>query len=289
MLAAVGGVLIMGITGCSSTASSSSSASASSDAFSSLRQQSTIKLGVASVAPSSYITPSGKLAGAEVDTTLAVLKKLGIKSSQVKGTALDFSAMIPALQAKQQDLLSSSLFINSVRCQQVAFSEPIFVGTYSIISMKDKFTSSSRPETLKPIVSKGLKLGVQQGGVQQSMALKAGVPQSQTVVLPNVRAEIDALKAGQVDAVLAVGVQIKAALTGDEKSSVVIGSAIKGAPLMGSGVAFRKDDTAQRDEFNKVLKTVKADGTFDKIMKTYGVDPAPAKTATTKELCKNPS
>jgi len=57
---------------------------------------------------------------------------------------------------------------------------------------------------------------------------------------------------------------------------------------MGSGVAFRTEDTAMRDRFNEVLAQVKSDGTFDDIMAEYGVDPAPAKTATTAELCNNP-
>ena len=56
---------------------------------------------------------------------------------------------------------------------------------------------------------------------------------------------------------------------------------------MGSGVAFRTDDTAERDAFNEKLKEVKEDGSFDTIMEKYNVDPAPAKTATMAELCKN--
>jgi polar amino acid transport system substrate-binding protein len=288
---AAGAVAVMlALTGCASSGSAASSSAASSaDAFSALRSKSQVNLGVASVAPSSYITPAGKLAGAEVETTLQVLSDLGIKQSKVKGTALDFNAMIPALQAKQQDLLSSSLFINSTRCGQVAFSEPIFVGTYSIITMKSKFDGSARPKTLADVKAKGLKLGLQAGGVQTTMATKAGIDESNRAILPNIRGVIDALKAGQVDAVLAVGVQIKAALTGDEKDNVVVGPVLKDAPLMGSGVAFRKDDTALRDEFNKKLAVVKKNGTFDKIMKKYSIDPAPAKTATTAELCKNPS
>ena len=277
--------LILALSGCAS--SDSSSTADGDDAFSALRSKQQVNLGVASVAPSSYITPDGKLAGAEVETTLKVLSELGIPEDKVKGTALDYSAMIPALQAKQQDLLSSSLFINSTRCDQVAFSEPIFVGTYSIITLKDKFSDSDRPETLDDVVSKNLKLGLQQGGVQTGMATRAGVPESDRVILPNIRGVIDGLKAGQVDAVLAVGVQIEAALTDDEKGTVIVGPVLEDAPLMGSGVAFRTDDTAERDAFNEKLKEVKEDGSFDTIMEKYNVDPAPAKTATTAELCKN--
>ncbi|GAA2180677.1 ectoine/hydroxyectoine ABC transporter substrate-binding protein EhuB [Brooklawnia cerclae] len=288
-LLALASAAVIGLSACSPSASeTSASGSASSDAFDSLRDKGSVNLGVASVAPSSYIQPDGQLAGAEVDTTLEVLDRLGIPSDEVKGTALEFSAMIPALQARQQDLLSSSLFINSVRCEQVAFSEPIFVGTYSLITMDDAFSESDRPTVLDDVVSGNLKLGLQQGGVQAALAEDAGVPEENQVLLPNIRGVIDALKAGQVDAVLAVGVQIEAALTDEEKSTVVIGPVLEDAPLMGSGVAFRTEDTAMRDRFNEVLAQVKSDGTFDDIMAEYGVDPAPAKTATTAELCNNP-
>lgn len=289
---AVGAALALGISGCSSSPEASptsgdATGAEDSSAFAALAD-SGVKLGVASVAPSSYLTPDGELAGAEVNTTVEVLSRLGIDESSVEGTALDFSAMIPALQASQYDMLSSSLFINEVRCEQVAFTDPIFVGTYSIVTLADAFSDADRPETLEEVVADGLVLGLQQGGVQEGLARSAGVADDERVLLPNIRGVLDALSAGQVDAVLAVGIQIEYALTDEEQGTVVIGPVLEDAPLMGSGVAFRQEDTALRDEFNEVLAEVKADGTFDEIMAEYGIDPEPAKRATTEELCQNP-
>lgn len=292
----MGTAMVLGIAGCASSPDESASAetdpaasaSADSSAFAALKEAGTVNLGVASVAPSSYLTPEGELAGAEVNTTVEVLSRLGIDEDSVQGTALDFSSMIPALQASQYDLLSSSLFINSVRCEQVAFTEPIFVGTYSIVTLTDAYSEADRPETLEEVVGGDLVLGLQQGGVQEALAREAGVPEDTRVLLPNIRGVIDALNAGQVDAVLAVGIQIEYALTDEEQGTVVIGPVLEDAPLMGSGVAFRAEDSALRDEFNEVLAEVKADGTFDAIMAEYGIDPEPAKRATTEELCQNP-
>lgn len=261
--------------------------SAAEAAWAELADKGTIKLGVASVKPSSYLTEDGEIAGAEAEVTLAILDKLGISSDNVEATALDFSAMIPALQAKQYDLLSSSLFMKESRCEQVAFSEPIFVGTYSVVTLED-YTGESRPMSLEDAAEQGLKVGVQAGGVQESEALRRGVAEENLVRLPNLRGVIDALKAGTVDAAYEVGVQVAAALTDEEKSQINIGAADEEAPFMGSGVAFRLEDTDLRDGFNEQLAVAKEDGTFDEIMAKYDIDPEPAKEVTMEELCQNP-
>lgn len=273
------------------TASTSAEAAATTDAadaaWAELAEKDTIKLGVASVKPSSYLTEDGEIAGAEAEVTLEILERLGIDSDKIEATALDFSAMIPALQASQYDLLSSSLFIKESRCEQVAFSDPIFVGTYSIVTLED-YAGDSRPMSLEDAAEQGLKVGVQAGGVQESEALRRGVSEDNLVRLPNLRGVIDALKAGTVDAAYEVGVQVAAALTEDETSQINIGAADEEAPFMGSGVAFRLEDTDLRDGFNEALAVAKEDGSFDEIMAKYDIDPEPAKQVTTEELCQNP-
>ncbi len=60
---------------------------------------------------------------------------------------------------------------------------------------------------------------------------------------------------------------------------------MKGAPVYCDGAAFRKQDTALRDAFDKELAAIKASGEFAKIIEPYGFSAAAAMSTTRDKLC----
>ncbi len=60
---------------------------------------------------------------------------------------------------------------------------------------------------------------------------------------------------------------------------------VQGAPVYCDGAAFRKNDTALRDEFDKVLAEMKKSGEFAKIVEPYGFSAQAAMSTTREKLC----
>src|SRR5690554_1078833 len=87
--------------------------------------ENSVTLGVAGVAPSSFLNSDGSVAGVEPEIVAAALKVMGIDN--VSGVKVDFSAMIPGLQARQFDIIAGSLLMKQSRCEAVLFSDPIIV------------------------------------------------------------------------------------------------------------------------------------------------------------------
>ena len=60
---------------------------------------------------------------------------------------------------------------------------------------------------------------------------------------------------------------------------------IENTPIFCAGTAFPKQETELRDAYNKVLASMKEDGSFAKIIEPFGFKAEPATMVTAEELC----
>ncbi|MFM0188007.1 ABC transporter substrate-binding protein [Paraburkholderia nemoris] len=226
-----------------------------------------IRFGVdSSYPPFESKTPSGELAGFDIDLGNAICAKLNAKCVWVENS---FDGMIPALQARKFDAINSSMSKNEQRLKVIDFTSKLYAPIEALIVKKGSPLVATA-ESLK-----GKRVGVLQGSTQETYARKywgdKGVDvvpyQTQDLIWPD-------LIAGRVDAAMAFAPQADAGFlkTPPGKDFVFAqGPAIKDDSIFGPGVSIgvRKDDTALRDAINGAIDSLRKDGTYDKIAKKY--------------------
>jgi arginine/ornithine transport system substrate-binding protein len=209
--------------------------------------------------PFEYKAPDGSLTGFEIDLGNAVCAEMQVKCEWVIQA---WDGIIPGLLARKYDAIFSSMSINEDRKKKVLFSEPYYNTPSSWFgpnNLKDLDVSSK--EALK-----GKSVGVQRGTIQDKYVTKnfgsvvdvKRYTTSDDLVLD--------LQGGRLDLVFLdypVGESTIMKKDGFDSISdtIQLGD--------GVGVAMRKRDKDLAEKFNKALKAVKDNGTYDKIMKKY--------------------
>jgi polar amino acid transport system substrate-binding protein len=255
------------------------------DALARLKEQGFCRIAIANEPPFTAVNPDGKVSGAAPDVARAVFKKLGV--DDVVASISEYGAMIPGLQARRFDAVTAGLFMKPERCRAVAYSEPILCDAEAFAVKKGnpgKFLSYED-------VAKNPKarIGAPGGGTEEKLALAAGVPRDRVIVVPDGQSGIKMLQDGRIDAyslpVLSIGDLVKKA----SDVSIEMVAPVKGAPISCDGAAFRKQDTALRDAFDKVLVEMKQSGEFAKIIEPYGFSAAAAMETSREKLCGGPN
>lgn len=254
---------------------------ASADTLDTLKEQGFARIGIANEPPYTAVKPDGTVSGAAPDVARAVLKKLGV--GDVVASISEYGAMIPGLQARRFDIITAGLFMKPERCRAVAYSQPILCDAEAFALKKGnplKLTSykdiADNPKA---------KIGAPGGGTEERLALEAGVPRDRVIVVPDGQSGIKMLQDGRIDVyslpVLSINDLLQKA--GDPNLEVV--APVKGAPVYCDGAAFRKQDAALRDAFDKVLAEMKQSGEFAKIIEPYGFSAAAAMSTDRDTLC----
>lgn len=218
-----------------------------------------------SYAPFEYKTPDNKLTGFDIDLGNEICAHLKAKCVWVENA---FDGMIPALKAKKFDGILSSMTVTEERAKQIAFSNKIYNTPTRMIA---KHGSPLLPtaESLK-----GKRVGVQQGTMQESYAKAFWSPKGVNVVpYPNQDVLYQDMISGRLDASLQDAIMVDA---GFLKSAKGKGFSFVGANLIdektlgvGAAIGLRKEDEDLRQQINKALATIIADGTYKKLEQKY--------------------
>jgi polar amino acid transport system substrate-binding protein len=251
------------------------------DALAKLKEQGFARIAIANEPPFTAVKPDGSVSGAAPDVARAVFKQLGV--NDVAASVSEYGAMIPGLQAGRFDAVTAGLFMKPERCRAVAYSEPVLCDAEAMAVKK------GNPKAFKSFadVAKDpqAKVGAPGGGTEERLALQAGVPRDRVIVVPDGQSGIKMLQDGRIDAyslpVLSINDLLKKA--GDSNLDVV--APVQGTPVSCDGAAFRKQDTALRDAFDKILADMKKSGEFAKIVEPYGFSAAAAMQTSREKLC----
>ncbi|WP_407867137.1 ectoine/hydroxyectoine ABC transporter substrate-binding protein EhuB [Phyllobacterium phragmitis] len=251
------------------------------DTLERLKEQGFARIAIANEPPFTAVNPDGTVSGAGPDVARAVFAKLGVKD--VVASISEYGAMIPGLQAGRHDAVTAGLFMKPERCNAVAYSEPILCDAEAFLVKK------GNPKGFKSYadIAKDAKatIGAPGGGTEERLALEAGVPRDRVIVVPDGQSGLKMLQDGRIDVyslpVLSINDLVKKA--NDPNLEVV--APVVGAPVYCDGAAFRKDDTALRDAFDKELAAMKQSGEFAKIIEPYGFSAEAAMSTTREKLC----
>ncbi|MFB9925584.1 ABC transporter substrate-binding protein [Amycolatopsis halotolerans] len=229
-------------------------------------------------APNNFYAADGKTPiGYEVDLAKAVGAKLGVT---VAYQDLAFGSLITSLQSGRVDLTMAAMNDTKERQKQIDFVD-YFSSGITIMVRKGNPDGITGPDTLC-----GKNVAVVQGTSHQKFATaqsakctQAGKPAITVTATDSDNQNQNQLRTGRVAAILndlpsAVYISRTA---GDGKFfEVVPGQPIEGGPY---GMGFAKSNAKLRDAVKQALQSLVADGTYGKILQSWGVEQGAVKEA----------
>jgi len=225
-----------------------------------------IRVGVAAepYPPFASKDASGKWVGWEMDVLDALCAEMKEKCEIVE---VAWDGIIPALTAKQIDMIFASMLITEERKKTIAFSSMYYQTPPSIIGAKNGDMDVT-PEHMKDKT-----IGVQ---VSTSHARSVQKYYGDTAEIKTYATQDEAnsdLAAGRLDYVQAASSAMDEFLTTDEGKSCC---EYKSSPPMdvefygeGDGAGVRQEDTALKDKINAAIAAMTASGKFEEITKKY--------------------
>ena len=200
-----------------------------------------------------------KIVGADIDLAQKIADKLGV---ELEIKAMDFDALLPALQAGKVDMVITGMTPNEKRKKAVDFSDIYFKGENAVIvNAKDagKFTSEDQ--------LKKAKLGVQKGSTQETY-VKDNLKVTNYKALVAVPDLIADMKNGNIDAVVLNSKVAGINVTKYDGIKVVENLKLtSGGDEEAMAVAIKKGDNADLIKLtNEVIKELQNSGEYDKIL-----------------------
>lgn len=214
--------------------------------------------------PFTYKTSDGKPTGFDVDIANAICAEIKRKCVFVEQV---WDSMIPGLQARKYDVIVSSLSITEERKRVIEFSDRYYK-TPSAIVVKQG-TEYQNPASLK-----GKRIGVLKGSTQEKWALGELKPAGVTVVPYEAQDQVYLdIKAGRLDGTVADKVEVDGGFLSKPEGEdyVYVGPDQYEEKYYGEGigVGIRKGQKDLKEQINKAIKTIRSNGTYEKLAQKY--------------------
>ncbi|MGG0595279.1 transporter substrate-binding domain-containing protein [Bacillus sp. 005/A4HT-01/001] len=218
----------------------------------------TYKIGIDVTYPPFEFEKGGKTVGIDVDLINAIAKDQDFK---VKLEAMDFSGIIPAMQAGQLDVGMGGMSITDERKKKVDFSDPYFDAGLTVVVKKDS--------SIKSIDDlKGKKLAVKNGTTGAKFATdnadKYGYEVVQFNDSPSMFQEVSN---GNADALIEDYPVITYAIAQQDLKLKTVGDRLNGDQYGISVMKGKNQDLLKK--INKGLENLKKNGDYDKIIEKY--------------------
>ena len=206
--------------------------------------------------------PDGSLKGFEIDLGQALCEKINRKCEFL---AQDWDGMIPGLLAKKYDGIFASMAITEERKKKIDFTDKYYQTGGAFVTKKETSIDLNDKKL------GGKVIGIIPGTTQCYM--EKAFPEATVKIYKTADSMYLDLVSGRVDAVLSDSIAIDFGLLKTEQGKdMAFASEIyhdRECFGEGVGIGMRKEDKALREEFNKAIAEVRADGTYDKITKKY--------------------
>jgi polar amino acid transport system substrate-binding protein len=285
--AVIAAVVLAVTTACTATGGGAGGGDGGGSTLESARQAGTIRVGIANEAPYGYTAPDGTVTGESVEVARRVLQNIGIRN--VEATTVDFGSLIPALNARQFDMVTAGMFITPERCANAAFSTPDYTAPTAFL------VPSGNPQgirTFDDIASKNLRLAVLSGAVEQGYAQQSGVPDGNIQVFDTQNTLLQAVTAHRVDAAALTNISLNDLVKNNPGAGVEVTPGffpvINGQEAVSAGAfVFRKGDDDLLQAFNAELTRLHESGEWLQIAQPFGFtqDNVPGPNVTTDRLC----
>ena len=219
----------------------------------------TYKVGVDNTYPPFEFTQDGKLVGIDVDLITAIAKDQGFN---IKIEQMDFSGIIPAMQAGMLDIGMGGMSITDKRKETVDFSDAYFAAGVSLV-VSDKNQEITGLDDLS-----GKKVVVKNGTVGASFADKNTEEYGYSIIQVSDSASMfQEVTNGTADALMEDYPVISYAIATGGLKLKTVGDRLTGDDYGISVLKGKNDELLQM--INKGLANLKENGEYDEIMDTY--------------------
>lgn len=253
-------VALFAIAGCSKKSSNEDFQTATDSALDELKARGYLVLGHdGAFPPLTYLDDDGNAIGYDIELAKEVCRRMGV---EFRDKVIIWSDHTMLLNTGVVDCLWTGVTITDERKEKFAMSKPYLKNSQVLVLPKNGTLRSTS----------GKLIGFQDGSTAEDAFTNGDINLSTikgTVSFPDVYDVLDALSNGEVDVVVMDSVIINAIISdgGDYK--------IEGLSLADEeyGIAFRKEDESIRNEVQRILNEMQADGTVAKISeKWFGSD-----------------
>jgi polar amino acid transport system substrate-binding protein len=209
---------------------------------------------------------SGKWQGWEIDLMDAVCAEMKDTKCELVETAWD--GIIPALQAKNIDVIWSSMIITDERKKTIDFTNFYYDSPIVIIGAK---ADQTKLDPANPDSAKGKVFGAQSSTIHADYLNAKFGAVAQVKLYSTVDDELSDLAAGRIDFINETKSALLPFLSSDIGKDFEIKVVCPQDVIFGYGVGggVRKDDTALKDKLNAALKAAVDSGKWDTITAKY--------------------
>ena len=209
--------------------------------------------------PFEFKTLVGKdqVVGSDIKLAQAIANELGVK---LEVTTMSFDNVLSSLQSGKADLAISGISVTDERKKTFDFSDPYYETQNAIIVRKGQESTYSSLDALK-----GKKVAVQKGTIEEGLAKKQ-LKDSTVISLTAMGEAINEVKSGQVDAV-DLEKPVAEGYVAQNSDLALASVALKVDDGDAKAVAMAKGNDKLKEAVNKVIKKLKADGTYDEYIK----------------------
>ena len=259
---ALAAVMVLGVAGCGSSSDEKTEENTENTEQTGETTEGTdgvIKMGVSADFPpfESYADDAVTFVGFDIDLMQEICNRLGMEL-QIKD--MNFDAIVTAVQTGKLDVGVSGITITDERKESVAFSDPYFVASQSILVPKDS-PITSYEDLVNGDYTAGVPLGTT-GDIMASEKISGRVSQYEKY-----GDALAALLAGKNDCmVLDTGVADAFAAAND---LVVVGTFGEATDSENYGIAIAKENTELLEKVNGALAEMKEDGFIDELTAKY--------------------
>lgn len=214
--------------------------------------------------PMEFESGDGKIIGLDVDLAKEIAKQLKVEAEFI---VMPWDGILAGLQSNRYDIIMSSMNITPERSAQVNFVPYISMGQIFI-------TKNMTKRVTKESDLAGRVVAVQADTTSYTALenfKKSGIAIKEIKAFKGATEAFAAVKSNQAEVILideAVGLYYAGL---DSKTFVATGQAMKPEPI---GIAIRKSDKELFKAISSAMKTMKENGSFKKIYKSWlKVDP----------------
>lgn len=206
--------------------------------------------------PFEYVGDDGQPDGFDMALVKAIGEKLGV---EVKIENMEFASLVTSIGSKI-DIAAAGMTVTEERKQTVDFSNPYYEAVQYVVLPKDSAIASATD-------LEGKTIGVQLGTTGDFIA--TDIPGSTVSSYNKAVDAVNDLINGKVDCVI---IDKNPALVFESKFEgqvVAVDGAQFDFEIENYAIALPKGDAVLAEQINKAVEELKADGTFDELVKTY--------------------
>jgi len=231
------------------------SAVAALGSISAQAQDNVLRVGTDATFPPMEFVDNGKRTGFDIELVEAIGKAMG---KQVEWIDIDFKGLVPGLISKRFDMAVSAIYITDERKKVVDFTTPYYAGGL-VAMVKDGNSAIQKLADLD-----GKKVSVQVGTKSVSY-LEQNFPKVQRVEVEKNQEMFNLVDIGRADAAV-TGKPAAYQYVRTRPGLRVLAEQITTEEY---GMAIRKDTPELTKAVNAALTKLKADGTYDAIVKKW--------------------